>query len=679
MLYITSSSFCVQDHNMKIPNWRKKILKFSVTLMFFVMAIGVIVIWTLHEGGGEIMKEDGLFTFDTDELELFLNLREEENAIKLNLGGVELKTLVKDTSVNDKCENPSNKYCYVLADGTALNLRSSQMYGVQCYHVSWKNLTSFLPEDCLELNHGFWYGFVNNKNPSRNTWPIQNMQISKRAILTGHNKGIGDIYDYYWLSSTGTTFYIINDVSVQVSFNHSNNNLFCLSPISKETSSSLEYALCQGSSMKEAHIGTSKKFGLQPAVSFNNTDLEWIMDFIWDTQSLVIEDTKELIDFIVNATTSYNLSCSLIEIPLKFVSHFGDFKISSDIAKSLEELKNLKCSMLFNVFPVSSFESLNFVPGIRSKMFMENSFSDATYLQNYRDTQCAIWDLWNRNVQRFLLKELSKLMVSFSIQKFNLLTVPSVDRLENNRPSRTKELYTHWLNLLGNLTAWPNFQEATYRTQNIPSVIEISFKQVPSEKNASQICLSNSIPNLLTVSLYGYPLLVSTLDLSTMNDKVDPEILLRWLQVSTFIPAMKPPVAAFIQNKNILSYASNEILGLHKSIYREIDLQKYLVNSDQPLIRPIWWITPDPKTFTIADQFLVGDDILVAPVFCSGQRFRDIYLPETAVKSVWQHHFRNGTIRNFAAGGWLRKFHVTAFEIPYFLRKDVHPIASSDD
>lgn len=102
-----------------------------------------------------------------------------------------------------------------------------------------------------------------------------------------------------------------------------------------------------------------------------------------------------------------------------------------------------------------------------------------------------------------------------------------------------------------------------------------------------------------------------------------------------------------------------------------------MLTSDQPLIRPIWWISSDPKTFTIADQFLVGDDILVAPVFCSGQRFRDIYLPVTAVKSVWQHHFRNGTIRNFAAGGWLRKFHVAAFEIPYFSRKDVHP--SSDD
>lgn len=104
------------------------------------------------------------------------------------------------------------------------------------------------------------------------------------------------------------------------------------------------------------------------------------MDFIWDIQSFVIEDIKELIDFIVNVIISYNFSCSLIEIFLKFVSYFGDFKISLDIVKFLEEFKNLKCSMLFNVFFVFLFEFLNFVFGIRFKMFIEYFFSDVIYL-----------------------------------------------------------------------------------------------------------------------------------------------------------------------------------------------------------------------------------------------------------------------------------------------------------
>lgn len=663
---------------MKIPNWRKKILKFTVTLMFFVMAIGVIVIWTLHEGGGEIMKEDGVFTFDIDELDLFLNLKESENPMKVSLGGTDFKTIVKETSVNDKCDNPSHKYCYVLADGTTLNMQSSQMFGVQCYHVNWKNFTSFIPEDCIDLNHGYWYGLVNNQNPSKNTWPIQNMQLSKQSILSGYNKGFGDVYEFYWLSSTGTSFYIKGDVAIQLSFNQSNSNKFCISPISRENYNFLEYAICQGPSMKMAHQGTSKAFGLQLDLSLNNTDLQWILDFIWDTQSLGIGDKDDLIDFIANATSSNNLSCNLLEIPLRFESYFGDFKISSDISQSaLQDLKNLKCNLLYNVFPVSSFESSNFISGIRSNMFVENLFSDATYLLKYKNTQCAVWDLWKSNVTQFLVEELSKLVGQFNIKKFSLLNVPSVDTLDKNWPSRTKDsVYKKWLGVLGNLTSWPVFQETTFRTQNIPSALEILFKQVPNEKNASQLCLSNNIPNILTLSLYGYPLLVSALDLSSMDNIAEPEILIRWLQISTFIPVMKVPVAAFIRNPKILKYASNEILSLHRSVFSEIDLSKFLQTSDEPLIRPVWWIAPqDQKTFTIADQFLVGDDHLVTPILCSGQRTRDIYLPRTADKSVWQYHFRNGTIRNFAAGGWLRKFRVDKFEIPYFTRKVVLPIS----
>lgn len=662
---------------MKIPNWRKKVLKVAVTLMFFIMAIGVIVIWTLHEGGGEIMKDDGVFTFDIEELELFIYPKETGNAIKIKLGGADFKTLVKDTSVSDHCDDAANKYCYFLQDGTALLLKSRQMDGVQCYQVIWQNLTTFLPEDCLELNHGYWYGVVNTQSPSKNTWPIQDMQISKRKVQAGFNKGIGNIYDYYWLSSSGTTVYVIDDSAVQVSFNHSNSNKFCISPVSRKMLNSLQYAICQGPSIKEVHIGTSKMFGLQPADSFNSTDLEWTLDYSWDTQTSGLEDRNELISFINNNTDNNNLSCGLLEIPIEWGGDFGDFEIDASLFQSVEQkLKDSKCSLIYKIYPVSSFESSNFISGIRSNMFVFNLYSNATYLLNYENTQCAVWDLWNQKVQDFVMKELTKLMANFRVKKFNLQSVPSVDGVDDYWSSRSKELYGYWLRMLDNMTRL-NFQEETFRTQSIPSAVEILFRQIPKRENSSQICLTNSIPNLLTLSLFGYPLLVSTLDISAYSS-VDPEILVRWLQVSAFLPAIKLPISALMQNINYLSYANIEILGLHKTIFEKLDFLKYLKRSNEPFIRPLWWLAPeDSKTLTIADQFLVGDDYLVAPVFCSGQRSRDIYLPRTADKSVWQYNFRNGTTRNFASGGWIREFHVSVLDIPYFTRKVVLPI--SDD
>ena len=48
----------------------------------------------------------------------------------------------------------------------------------------------------------------------------------------------------------------------------------------------------------------------------------------------------------------------------------------------------------------------------------------------------------------------------------------------------------------------------------------------------------------------------------------------------------------------------------------------------QPIVRPIWWLEPEnEQTFNISDQFLVGDQILVAPILDQGQFSRNVYFP----------------------------------------------------
>jgi len=49
----------------------------------------------------------------------------------------------------------------------------------------------------------------------------------------------------------------------------------------------------------------------------------------------------------------------------------------------------------------------------------------------------------------------------------------------------------------------------------------------------------------------------------------------------------------------------------------------------RPICRPMWWLAPrDPATWTIADQFALGDDTIVAPVVVKGASTRDVYLPQ---------------------------------------------------
>lgn len=81
-----------------------------------------------------------------------------------------------------------------------------------------------------------------------------------------------------------------------------------------------------------------------------------------------------------------------------------------------------------------------------------------------------------------------------------------------------------------------------------------------------------------------------------------------------------------------------------------------------PIIRPLWWVAPtDKAALTIDSEFLLGNDILVAPVLESGARSRDVYLPP----GQWTDELRGG----IKQGGWHRNYSVELHELPYFKRK----------
>ena len=48
-----------------------------------------------------------------------------------------------------------------------------------------------------------------------------------------------------------------------------------------------------------------------------------------------------------------------------------------------------------------------------------------------------------------------------------------------------------------------------------------------------------------------------------------------------------------------------------------------------PILRPLWYNSPeDAETFRITDQFMIGNDVVVAPVLKKGDTQRKLYLPE---------------------------------------------------
>ena len=83
-----------------------------------------------------------------------------------------------------------------------------------------------------------------------------------------------------------------------------------------------------------------------------------------------------------------------------------------------------------------------------------------------------------------------------------------------------------------------------------------------------------------------------------------------------------------------------------------------------PIVRPMWWNEKsDNESLMINDQFMVGNDIVVAPIIEEGKTERDIYLP----RGWWKDEILAQVIRG---GKWMRKYQVPLDKVAFFIRTE---------
>lgn len=195
------------------------------------------------------------------------------------------------------------------------------------------------------------------------------------------------------------------------------------------------------------------------------------------------------------------------------------------------------------------------------------------------------------------------------------------------------------------------------------------FVQMPAlQADWSYSGLKGIIPAVFLHSLMGYPFFIPDAVGGSLarEDEVDEELFIRWLELNSFLPVLsfqKPP----------WSFSSDRALNLTRSylsLHTEFVvplLEKYAQEwgvSRNPVYRPLWWLTPDdPHTLTIDDQFLIGDEVLVAPVMDRGALQRDIYLPGADLQ--WQDR-RTGQVH--WGGALLQLYPVALEQVAVFLR-----------
>lgn len=147
--------------------------------------------------------------------------------------------------------------------------------------------------------------------------------------------------------------------------------------------------------------------------------------------------------------------------------------------------------------------------------------------------------------------------------------------------------------------------------------------------------LNTLIPNALSAGLMGYPFICPDMigggewTIRENNQRVDMELFVRMAQCSALFPMMQFSWAPWeAVDKQHLKY----IKDAHDLHIRFADRFRALVEQcykdNEPVLRSLEYNYPHCGFERVKDMFMLGNDILAAPVIVKGQKVRKVTLPQ---------------------------------------------------
>lgn len=150
-----------------------------------------------------------------------------------------------------------------------------------------------------------------------------------------------------------------------------------------------------------------------------------------------------------------------------------------------------------------------------------------------------------------------------------------------------------------------------------------------------------AMPVCMGMGLSGVPF-VGT-DIGGFQGDCSGELFARWVQMGAFTPFCRSHTAIDTVDQEPWSFGervesiSREYLRLRYRLLPFLYNEFYKASqTGLPIMRPLLMEYPDdPQTHNLSDQFLVGEDLLVCPVYQPGATKRLVYLPEGGWVDFW--------------------------------------------
>jgi len=507
---------------------------------------------------------------------------------------------------------------------------------------------------------GDWFGggFQGFREPL--VLPVNDAHIRTRWFLAdGNTQGTP-----FWYSSKGVGIWIRTPFDFKYSINEEiDGKADGLLRIESPQASELQYDILLDSDVTALLRRIVKEIGYPaqtPPADYFKLPIytTWVEHKTGVSQQKVIE--------YANQIHNNKLPCGVIEIDDRWESHYGDTEFDSmkfpDPKAMVSTLHGLGYKVTLWVHPFVNPDSRTFRDHQDDGLLLRDR-SGKLMLTRWWNGPATIWDMSNPKASAEFRHRLHALQSQYGLDGFKFdgadVNFMSTDAMPLN--NITNAQYSDVYNK--EATAQFTYNETRVGVYSQPlGIVQrlIDKNSVWTNKNG----LQSLIPEAILSSVRGFQYLMPDMVGGNQydNDTIDKELIIRWAQASALMPLLQFSWGPWHFDQEAIDRV-REASELHIQFAPYIfDLATRARTTGEPILAPLWYHAPkDSDTYRIVDEYMVGGDVVVAPVLTKGASTRDLYLPA----GNWRD-YNTGESRQ--GGRWLRAYSAPLNRLPLFVR-----------
>ena len=355
-----------------------------------------------------------------------------------------------------------------------------------------------------------------------------------------------------------------------------------------------------------------------------------------------------------------------------------DKELYPDLDKAIKDLNKKGVKVLGYCNPFLAIEKPLYKEATE-KGYCVKDIDGNDYLVKITTFPAAMVDLTNPDAYKWLKEIIKKNMIDFGLSGWMadfgeylptdcvLFSGEDAEYVHNTWPARWAQLNREALEETGNLGKIMFFTRAGYTGTPKHSLMMWNGDNHPDF--SKDFGLPSIVPAMLSLTMCGCGLSHSDIGgyTSLLNMRRNKDVYKRWFEMNAFTVLMRGH-EGLNPDINIQFDADDDILEFASRMSRiHANLKPYLKEAVEKnakegvgVVRPLFFYYDEEEAFNNGYEYLLGRDILVAPVLRPNAETQKVYLPNDEWIHLW-------TGKEYSGGKY--EFDVPYGQIPVFVRK----------